>query len=217
MEKTLIDIMLTHTLLDNIINLENIITKKDSEIVNLKKEMKLVKTLVSELNEKNISQTKNTKNHVKSVIAAIDTAKDAMQYITNKYNNKVENLQVYNKNLNQEQVNNVGKEEKDKSYSLSGRISFDETNEAQAAIFNVCEKLCLMLIQKNQSYGNAAFDPLRIFSKVGIREQILVRIDDKISRISRGNEFLGDDTITDLTGYLIVLMAWDVMRKQHGN
>jgi hypothetical protein len=175
MEKSLTDIMLTHTLLDNIINLENIITKKDSEIVNLKKEMKRVKALVSELSEK---------------------------------------LQDHNKNINQEQ--NV-KDEKNKSYSLAGWVSFDATNEAQLAIFNVCEKLCGMLIRKNQSYGNAVFDPLRIFSKADIREQILVRIDDKISRISRGNEFLGDDTITDLTGYLIVLMAWDVMRKQHSN
>jgi archaellum component FlaC len=212
MEKSLTDIMLTHTLLDNIINLENIITKKDSEIVNLKKEIKRLKTLVSELTERNISQPDKIHNYVKSMFIPLNATNDAMQYITDKYNNKVEKL--YAKNINQEK--NI-KEEKDKSHSLAGKVSFDENNEAQAAIFIICEKLCSMLIRKNQSYGNAAFDPLRIFSKADIREQILVRIDDKISRISRGNEFLGDDTITDLTGYLIVLMAWDVMRKQQGN
>ena len=38
-------------------------------------------------------------------------------------------------------------------------------------------------------------------------EQILVRIDDKLSRISRGSGLVGDDedVIQDLIGYLILL------------
>jgi len=62
--KTLIDNTLTHTLLNNIINLENSVIEKDCEIINLKKEMKRLETLVCEVTEKNISQTEKIENHV---------------------------------------------------------------------------------------------------------------------------------------------------------
>ena len=62
-----------------------------------------------------------------------------------------------------------------------------------------------ILISKNQAYGNSALEPVRIFSKASTVEQLLVRIDDKLSRLSRGNEYPGDDTITDLMGYLVLL------------
>jgi hypothetical protein len=61
-----------------------------------------------------------------------------------------------------------------------------------------------LLKAKNASYGNAALEPIRVFSKVNALEQLKVRIDDKLSRIAKGNEFLGEDTITDLLGYLIL-------------
>jgi hypothetical protein len=66
-----------------------------------------------------------------------------------------------------------------------------------------------MLIQKNTAYGNSALEPLRMFSKASPREQLLVRLDDKLSRLARGSEFPGDDTIVDLAGYLVLLMAHD--------
>jgi hypothetical protein len=68
----------------------------------------------------------------------------------------------------------------------------------------ICRDIGKMLINKNKSYGNAALDPLRIFSKADGVEQLLVRIDDKLSRIKRGNNF-GEDVIKDLIGYLILL------------
>lgn len=63
-----------------------------------------------------------------------------------------------------------------------------------------------MLIEKNAAYGNAALDPVRVFSKADPAEQILVRIDDKLSRLKRGHEYPGDDTIRDLIGYLVLLL-----------
>lgn len=39
---------------------------------------------------------------------------------------------------------------------------------------------------------------------MGAVEQINVRIDDKLSRLARGNEYPGDDTELDLIGYLIL-------------
>lgn len=62
-----------------------------------------------------------------------------------------------------------------------------------------------MLIQKNEAYGNSALDPVRVFSKMDTKEQLLVRIDDKLSRIARGSTFPGEDTIDDLIGYLVLL------------
>lgn len=63
-----------------------------------------------------------------------------------------------------------------------------------------------MLRQKNQSYGNAALDPIRIFSAANPEEQIRVRIDDKLSRIKRGNNSFKEDTVVDLIGYLVLLI-----------
>lgn len=63
-----------------------------------------------------------------------------------------------------------------------------------------------MLILKNKAYGDSALEPVRVFSKANATEQILVRLDDKLSRLSKGHEYPGDDTITDLIGYLVLLL-----------
>jgi hypothetical protein len=63
-----------------------------------------------------------------------------------------------------------------------------------------------MLIAKNRAYGNSALEPIRVFSKSDTIEQLYVRIDDKLSRIERGHEYPGDDTIFDLIGYLVLLI-----------
>lgn len=62
-----------------------------------------------------------------------------------------------------------------------------------------------MLIAKNIAYGDSALDPVRIFSKTNPIEQILVRIDDKLSRFSRGTDYPGDNDVDDLIGYLVLL------------
>jgi hypothetical protein len=62
-----------------------------------------------------------------------------------------------------------------------------------------------LLIAKNRSYGDSALHPSRIFSKGDNVEQILVRIDDKLSRIQNGHDWPGDNEIDDLIGYLVLL------------
>jgi hypothetical protein len=65
-----------------------------------------------------------------------------------------------------------------------------------------------MLEAKNQSYGDSAADPLRVFARgVDAETGIRVRIDDKLSRLARGSEYPGDDTILDLAGCLVLLLA----------
>lgn len=73
------------------------------------------------------------------------------------------------------------------------------------ALTKTLEELGTMLLSKNASYGNAALDPLRIFSKADSVEQLKVRIDDKLSRLQRGSD-IGEDTVKDLTGYLILFL-----------
>jgi hypothetical protein len=68
-----------------------------------------------------------------------------------------------------------------------------------------CNDIRDLLISKNISYGDSALQPVRMFSKTNIQEQLAVRIDDKLSRISRGHEYVGDDTIDDLIGYLVLM------------
>lgn len=61
-----------------------------------------------------------------------------------------------------------------------------------------------MLLQKNAAYGNAALEPIRVFSKADSSAGLRIRIDDKLSRLARGAD-AGEDTIKDLLGYLVLL------------
>lgn len=76
--------------------------------------------------------------------------------------------------------------------------------DTQTLIADECDALKAMLLAKNLAYGDSALRPLRIFSKASSVEQILVRLDDKISRLARGSD-AGEDVIQDLVGYLILL------------
>ena len=62
-------------------------------------------------------------------------------------------------------------------------------------------------------YGDSALNPVRIMSKSDSVEQIKVRIDDKLSRLSQGNLDDDEDVINDLIGYFILLK----IAKQHEN
>jgi hypothetical protein len=95
------------------------------------------------------------------------------------------------------------------------RISEEEAKVAIAAtertdpIASMFDELKAFVIQKNSSYGNSVLDPVRVFSKADKKEQIRVRIDDKLSRLVRGNTDIESDTdiIKDLIGYLVLLLV----------
>ena len=73
-------------------------------------------------------------------------------------------------------------------------------------ILEECMGLAELLIVKNAKYGDSALNPLRVFSKADPSEQIRVRLDDKLSRLSRGDTSMEDeDVLRDLLGYLILL------------
>lgn len=58
--------------------------------------------------------------------------------------------------------------------------------------------------EKNKRYGNAALEPLGIFSKLGATNSIAVRLDDKLSRIKNASALRKND-VSDLIGYLMLL------------
>ena len=80
------------------------------------------------------------------------------------------------------------------------------SKETEESIERVMFGIQKMLIEKNRAYGDSALEPVRVFSKTETTEQLYVRIDDKLSRVQRGHEYPGDDTIFDLIGYLILLL-----------
>ena len=75
-------------------------------------------------------------------------------------------------------------------------------------IREICQDMADFLVEKNKAYGNSVAEPTSIFAKrLDTTAQIDVRIDDKLSRLSKGSEYPGDDTVKDLTGYLLLRMV----------
>ena len=97
---------------------------------------------------------------------------------------------------------------KKSSKILQSTESYEKFNadEFDKRVDEVCKRVADMLKAKNRSYGNSVLNPVRVFSKASIVEQILVRIDDKLSRVKRGHEFKNEDTIFDLIGYLVFII-----------
>ena len=80
-------------------------------------------------------------------------------------------------------------------------------SDSASDIERVCDNIKSLLLEKNAHYGDSALNPTRVFSRASPVEQILVRIDDKLSRIQKGSGFMGggEDVIVDLIGYLVLL------------
>jgi len=82
----------------------------------------------------------------------------------------------------------------------------------QELIREECREIERLLLARNLQYGNSALQPVRIFSKADPIEQIRVRLDDKLSRIARG-QAAGEDVTLDLIGHLVLLR---VAERLHG-
>ena len=98
--------------------------------------------------------------------------------------------------------------------SILGVCADDPEEEAARAarprttheqIESTCNDIRDMLLDKNRKYGDSALDPVRIFSRATPVEQILVRLDDKLSRLRSAQSDEDEDVIDDLIGYLVLL------------
>jgi len=73
-------------------------------------------------------------------------------------------------------------------------------------VYQILGDIKVMLIAKNEKYGNSALEPLGVFSNLSPKEGIMVRIDDKLKRIKNGSLDKDDeDVLNDLIGYLVLL------------
>jgi hypothetical protein len=89
----------------------------------------------------------------------------------------------------------------------------EEKTQTQCDIEQVCREVMRMLLEKNRKYGDSALNPVRIFSRCTPEEAILVRMDDKLSRLRSGQSDEDEDVYLDLIGYLVLLR---VSRMQRG-
>jgi len=80
----------------------------------------------------------------------------------------------------------------------------DDLTKTQQKIAEVCDGIKDLLLEKNRKYGDSAIHPVRVFSKCNPLEQIDVRIDDKLSRITSGQTDDIEDVVDDLIGYLVL-------------
>lgn len=75
------------------------------------------------------------------------------------------------------------------------------TQERIKAVLASAEKV---LLEKNRRYGDSALSPMQVFSKIPAKQAILVRLDDKLSRVKNSSELRKND-VFDILGYLILL------------
>lgn len=99
------------------------------------------------------------------------------------------------------------------SWTLVGDEELQEAPQG-AAIRAECAALAEMLVEKNRKYGDSALNPVRVFSKASPEEQILVRMDDKLSRLRSAQGDEDEDVIQDLLGYLILYRIAQKQRQQ---
>lgn len=83
-------------------------------------------------------------------------------------------------------------------------MEYTEKETAQEGIDKVCNSMARLLTEKNKRYGNSALEPLRVFNRADASDGIMVRIDDKLSRIKNSDKLRKND-VSDLIGYLVLL------------
>lgn len=86
-------------------------------------------------------------------------------------------------------------------------VKVEPKGPAEDHIRAVCAELADFLVDKNKKYGNSALEPMRVFSQAAADEQILVRLDDKLSRIKSRQNNEDEDPIKDLVGYLVLYLV----------
>lgn len=88
------------------------------------------------------------------------------------------------------------------------------SEEEIKAVFDEVKDLVL---SKNEQYGDSVLEPVRIFSKSPINEQIMVRLDDKLSRLARGNDSIesDEDIFKDIMGYCAFALIALRRRKEN--
>ena len=78
--------------------------------------------------------------------------------------------------------------------------------DTQEDIQRLFENFAEFVQEKNRRYDDAALSPTKIFSKIEPKNQVCIRLDDKLSRIMVSEEFKKND-VSDVFGYIALLMV----------
>lgn len=92
----------------------------------------------------------------------------------------------------------------------------DKQEQFQLDLDTVLFGIRELLIEKNRKYGDSALSPSRIFSRASSKEQIKVRIDDKLTRLANQEPDDDEDCVKDLLGYLILYKIAELREKNLG-
>ena len=90
----------------------------------------------------------------------------------------------------------------------------NQVSQSQIDICGVIDELREMLLEKNKRYGDSALNPVRIFSKANPIESLLVRMDDKLSRIRTMDPEDSEDAYLDLLGYLVLYRVATMQQRR---
>ena len=82
-----------------------------------------------------------------------------------------------------------------------------KTTPTQQKITEITNAMRELLLYKNQKYGDSALKPKQIFYKGGAVSSILIRLDDKLSRVMENNDQLPRiNDVADIIGYCTLLL-----------
>lgn len=90
----------------------------------------------------------------------------------------------------------------------------------RADLRRVLDSIEQELIRKNDAYGDSALNPVRCFAReMDAEAQIRVRLDDKLSRIMRGEirpgtDVAAEDVMKDTLGYLVLYQIAKLRRSR---
>ena len=75
-------------------------------------------------------------------------------------------------------------------------------------IIEIMDSMKDLLLYKNEKYGDSALSPNNIFYKGDSTNSILIRLDDKISRIKNNSDSLPRmNDVCDIIGYCTLLLV----------
>lgn len=89
--------------------------------------------------------------------------------------------------------------------------ALQSSSSTRAAIAEIVVAVGCLLLAKNAAYDNSALQPVECFARgITPKQRRGVRMDDKLSRLMRGDDSAGGERgVVDLAGYLLLDLAAD--------
>ena len=97
---------------------------------------------------------------------------------------------------------------------LSECTEEEKKMDTQEKIKEIYEGMTELQLEKNKRYGDAALKPNHIFYKGSAQDSILLRLDDKLSRIMNNNGEPRANDIADVIGYCTLLLISKGVTKE---